>query len=201
MDREFPRWKTLCSLLLVAYGLCAQESGDLLTKLRKLQLREKPGAVLLLYSPAAEQRALGYEKSLAAAHAWYERQLQIQLPLNCLAVLDREAWGKYSPGSPYPFLPSAVPAQRVITVSADMDKLPGQRPAALPLEAAIFHEDGHILAHALKIAGRSFTNEFFANLSSAAYILSGRPDLSFVLDGPRAEEWPTPPRYTSLEDI
>lgn len=191
--------KLLPALAMFACRLGAQEPESLLAKLRKLQLAEQPGPVPVLYARSAEQRAIAYQKSLNATHAWYEEQLGVHVPVKLLAVLDQDAWEKFSPGSPYPFLPFTF--QLGIVISADMDKFPAMHPAPLPGEFVLGHEVGHIFCFALKIGGPSFTNEFFANLFSAAYILAKRPDLKFVLDGPPAETWKASPRYTSLADL
>jgi hypothetical protein len=129
----------------------------------------------------------------------YEEQLLIQLPVKLLAVLDKESWEKFSPGSLYPFLP--FNEHGAIFINANVEELPALRPTVLPGEFILFHELGHILAEELKIESPSFTSEFFANIFSAAYILAKRPDLKFVLDGPPPEKWPRPPRYTSLADL
>jgi hypothetical protein len=61
--------RILLPLLLMTACLAAQQSEDLLARLRKLQLVEKPGQIPVLYAPSAEQRAMAYENSLRAAHA------------------------------------------------------------------------------------------------------------------------------------
>jgi hypothetical protein len=200
MARNLARRQLLPLLFIMARHLDAQESKDPLLELRTLQLAEKPGSVPMVYPPSIEQRAIAYQKSLQAAHAWYVGQLKTQAPMKLLAVLDKEAWQKLEPGSPYPFMPYNLWAGAVI-MNADLDKLPGLRPGPLPGEFILFHETGHIFAHELKLDNPGFISEFIANIFSAAYILAERPDLKSVLEGPPPEKWPTPPRYTSFADL
>jgi hypothetical protein len=199
MTRTLPGRRVLFLLFVAACLLRAQESDDLLPKIRGLSLAEKPGVIPLLYALSTESRAIAYQKSLTAAHAWFEEQLHVRVPVRFLAVLDQEASRKLSPGEPYPFLPSN-PDEGVL-MNGDLDKLPALHATPLPGEVILFHETGHIFAHSLKIGGPGWEREFFANVFSAAYILAKRPDLQVVLAGAPAEKWPSPPRYTSLSDL
>jgi hypothetical protein len=78
----------------------AQPSEDPLAELRKLGARESPGAVPVIYVESAEERALGYRKSLEAAHSWYQKQFHVQVPITLL-VLDRKTWEKFG-RAPWP---------------------------------------------------------------------------------------------------
>ena|SRR6478672_792824 len=62
-------------------------------RLRSLGAIEAPGSVPVFYVAAAKERALRLQKSLEAAHARYEKQLQIKVPI-LLAVVDDEIFDK-----------------------------------------------------------------------------------------------------------
>src|SRR3954454_20705649 len=62
------------AILFAASYLGAQSSAEMLSRLRALPLKEANGPVPLLYSPASEQRALRWQRSLGAAHAWFQTQ-------------------------------------------------------------------------------------------------------------------------------
>ena len=57
----------ISALLLTVGYLSAQPPADMLVRLRALQLKEAPGPVPLIYSPASEQRALRWQRSLAGS--------------------------------------------------------------------------------------------------------------------------------------
>ena len=90
------RKSALCGIagLLIAVSASAQPPNRL-EKLRQLGLPEAPGSVPVIYVPAAKERALRLQRSIEAADAWYEKQLNVRVPI-VLAVLDAEARGKIS---------------------------------------------------------------------------------------------------------
>lgn len=68
-------------------------------------------------------------------------------------------------------------------------------------EHTLFHEDGHILADALKIRSRNaWVNELIPGIFTVAYITAQRLDLNFLLEERRTGSRPDP-RYTSLADL
>jgi len=186
------------TLLLTAGQLGAQSPADMLSRLRALQLKEAPGPVPLIYSPASEHRALRWQRSLALAHAWFQSQLHIEAPVT-LAVLDRETWRKVTPE----ILPHAIVRSSLIVFPEHIEDIyPDAFKSLDPVlgaEAVTFHEAGHIFADALKIDGNTFVGEFLANVFMAGYIRAARPDLVFMLNGPLPEM--KAPRYTSGGDL
>ena len=189
------------AILLTAGYLGAQSSAEILVRLRTLQLKEAPGPVPLIYSPASEQRALRWQRSLAAAHAWFQTQLHIEAPVT-LAVLDRETWKKVSTVA----VPNAMVKPGLILfpehiedIYPDAPKSPESMYPVLGSEAITFHEAGHIFADALKLDRNTFVGEFVANVFMAGYIRAARPDLAFMLNGPFPGM--KTPRYTSGGDL
>jgi hypothetical protein len=173
---------------------------DRLEILRKLNLPESQGSVPVIYVPAARDRALAYQRSLEDAHAWFEQQLGLKLSVY-LAVVDQQTYSKLN-DVPWP-MPYSDPDQAspdVIVFPSRMEDLIGPETQSKTAgEYVTYHEDGHEFAYALKIrSGNEWVNELVANLFMAAYIDAKRPDLSFVLKGPAADQHP---RYTSLADL
>jgi len=186
------------AVLLTASYLGAQSPADMLVRLRALQLKEAAGPVPLIYSPASEERALRWQRSLAAARAWYQAQLHLEAPIT-LAVLDRETWKKATTAS----LPHAVVKSGLILFPEHIEDIYPDAPKSLDpvlgAEAVSFHEAGHIFADALKLDGNTFVSEFVANVFMAGYIRAARPDLTFMLNGPFPGM--KTPRYTSGGDL
>lgn len=186
------------AVLLTAGYLGAQSSADTLSRLRALQLKEVPGPVPLIYSPASAQRALRWQRSLAAAQAWFQTQLHLQAPVT-LAVLDRETWKRVSTEA----MPHAIVKSALIVFPEHIEDIYPDAPKSLDpvlaAEAVISHEAGHILADALKFDGNTFVSEFVANVFMAGYIRAARPDLTFMLNGPVPGM--KTPRYTSGGDL
>ncbi len=193
---------------IIAVNIGGQEPDSPLTHLRKLGIPEVAGSVPALYVPSAKERAIRLQRSLMAAHSWYETQLNIHVPI-ALAILDSETQKKISPNvGPFSLFAQGGPGLVVLP-----DRMPpGQPPAGsdrdhsaggiLQGEHTLFHEDGHILTNFLKIwSGNRFVNELTAGMFMAAYIGAKRPDLNFVLEDRRSGRRPTPPRYTSLADL
>ena len=198
--------------MIVIIPAGAQQPDDALTKLHRLGLPEAQGSVPVSYVPSAKERAIRFQKSLEAAHLWYENQLHVHVPI-ALAVLDADTWGKI-PGAPYPvphsYLARGGPGLVVVhgglpdsgqgpaIAGADHDHTAG---GILQGEPQLFHEDGHILADLLKIrSGNSFVNELIANIFQTAYIGAERHDLNWFLEDRRTGRR-TSPRYTSLADL
>lgn len=190
------------ALLLAATvpELRAQETESRLTQLRKLNLPQLPGSVPTIYVPAAKQRALEYQRSLEAAHAWFEQQLGVRVPI-FLAVLDQETYPKLQDFAwPLPYSDPDTLNPNLIVFPDRIEELSGPEPQLkTPGEYIAYHEDGHEFAYALGInSGNNFVNELVANVFMAAYIDAKRPDLRFVFKGPPTSEHP---RYTSLADL
>lgn len=183
--------------LLTAACLSAQSPEDVLSRLRALQLKEAHGPVPLIYSPGSEQRALRWQRSLSAAHAWFQTQLHVEAPVT-LVVLDREIWKRVSTEA----LPHAMVKPGLILFPEHIEDIyPDAKSLnpALAAEAVSFHEAGHIFADSLKLDGNTFVSEFVANIFMAGYIRAARPDLTFMLNGPFAGM--KTPRYTSGGDL
>jgi hypothetical protein len=169
----------------------------MLSRLRALHLKEAHGPVPLMYSPGSEQRAFRWQRSLSAAHGWFQAQLGLEAPVT-LAVLDRETWNKVSTEA----LPHAMVKPGLILFPEHIEDIyPDAKSLnpALAAEAVTFHEAGHIFADSLKLDGNTFVSEFVANIFMAGYIRAARPDLTFMLNGP----FPGMklPRYTSGGDL
>ena len=171
-----------------------------LARLRKLNLPELPGSVPTIYAPVTKQRAIKYQRSLESAHAWFEQQLGVKVPI-FLAVVDQEIYPKLA-NIPWPF-PYSDPDglnPNLIVFPTRIEDLIGPEPQSkTPGEYITYHEDGHEFAYALRIeSANPWVDELVANIFMAAYIDAKRPDLNFVLKGPPASEHP---RYTSLADL
>ena len=174
-------------------------------KVRSLGLPEAAGSVPVLYVGAAKDRALRLQKSLEAAHAWYEEQLRVRVPI-VLAVLDSEAGDKVHVSTALPHSVYSETPALVIIPAIVQNSPPAGHEDFLEHEPAQFHEDGHILANSLKIwSGNAFVNELIAQMFSVAYIEGKRPDLNWVVEamraGRRSDGLQTPLRYTSLADL
>ena len=130
----------------LAVSLAAQQPESVLQRVRTLGLPEAPGSVPVIYVGSAKERALRLQKSLEAAHSWYENQLRLRVPI-VLAVLDPEAGDKIS-------IPIGLPLSRfgdsgpgiVIIPAIVRNAPPAGHEGFLEHEPAQFHEDGHILA-------------------------------------------------------
>lgn len=182
-----------------------QESS--LAKLRALGAVESPGSVPVFYVPAAKERALRLQKSLEASHAWYEKQLKIKVPI-LLAVVDAEMQQKIEDLRAWMYYPPR-PGPKVIVLRDKMDErrpFPGAdrdhiAGGILHNEHVLFHDDGHILADAVKIKTRNKSvDELVATVFMAMYITAERPDLDFALWRHRNFP-PDPQRYTALADL
>ncbi len=195
----------------MVFSLGAQPVEQKLKKLTELGLAEAPGEVPVFYVKSAEERAIRLQKSLQAGHAWFQKQLHVQVPIT-LAVLDSATWGKvthYPYGMPHEFDSESGPGLVVFAAT------PVPKPPSPPLpgidrdhayggvlnsEHILFHEVGHILAGRLKIMRRPnhLVDELVATMFAASYIAFERPDMNVFLQGRRAAQ---PPRYTSLADL
>jgi len=163
---------------LVAGIAPAQQPDSIVVTVRKIGLPEAPGAIPVVYVPTAKDRALRLQKSIEAAHSWYEKQLNVHGPI-VLSVLDAEAREKVSDRA---VSPHSFPVQGLIVIPAQGIP-PADHPEFLEHEPALFHEDGHILAYRLGIvSGNPFVNELAANIFAVAYMAAERPDLNWVLD-------------------
>lgn len=148
--------------LVIAAHFAGQQTDSELTKLRKLSLLESPGPVPVLYVPSAKERAVRFQKSLEAAHSWYEKQLNVRVPLT-LAILDSEAWAKdvakYPMAHSEPFsglvvLPDYTDGIRPGHTDG-VQALPGADPDHAPDgilagEHVLFHEAGHVFAYTIE---------------------------------------------------
>jgi hypothetical protein len=191
-----------------ATALFAQESEHLLSKYRKLDLPEAAGPVPVIYSPGAEERALRYQKTLAAAVAWFNEQLGTDIQV-ALAVADGETWQRVGDPVPYPMPHSAAagkPLAGLVALPARIENFPnlrefvGDRDPNFMVEAISFHEAGHIFAASLGIwSGNPFVNELIANVFATGLIRAGHPQYAFMTAGPPST-FPAP-RYTSLADL
>jgi hypothetical protein len=193
--------------LILSIQLAAQTPEPALTRLRKSGVPEAPGSVPVLYPPEAKERALALQQSIEAAHAWFQKQLGIQVPV-VLVLLDSAMQETISDHNPIPHnRPSkVVPGMILIPPplglskprpGMDRDHVPGGKLAG---EHVLFHEDGHLIANTLKFLQASpFVNELIANIFCVAYIRSQRPDLKWVLESEL--DLSAPPRYTSLFDL
>src|SRR4051794_776609 len=111
--------------LVLAVNLCAQQPDDPLAKLRTLGLSEADGSVPVVYVSSQKERAVRLQKSLEAAHSWFEKQLQVKVPIE-LAVLDAEMWPKISSGpNGMPF--SSYASDRGLVVFPGVNRDQGQR--------------------------------------------------------------------------
>jgi hypothetical protein len=194
---------SIAAVTLVVYA-AAQQPDSMLAKVRRLGLPEAAGAIPVIYVPSAKGLALRQQKSLEAAHTWYENKLNVRMPL-VLALLDPDARQKISD-------PVAIPhtAPPGLIVMPPSNTLPGH-PEWIG-EPALFHEDGHLLASEAKIwSGNPFVNELVAQIFAVAYMAAERPDLSWVVDdlgagranalAPVVNPPGYTPRYTSLADL
>ena len=176
-------------------------------RLRALWAIEAPGSVPVFYVAAAKERALRLQSSLEAAHAWYEKQLNMKVPI-LLAVADTTMWDKvqdlyawmYYPPRPGPKLVVIRDqAQANAPRDADRDHAKG---GILNNEHVLFHDDGHILTDAANIRiGNKSVEELIAQAFMVMYLRSERSDLNFVIDGFRVTPPPNPLRYTSMADF
>jgi len=189
----------LLGIALAAFA--AAEDDSLLARLQGMHLDESPGAVPVLYVAAAKDRALGYQDLEQAAHAWYEEQLLLRAPLT-LAVLDRGHYQdpRVALGWPMPY--SITQGQSVIVFPTHIEDLAPDGPSTkMPGEHILYHETGHIVAHAMGIAsGNNFANEIVADVFLAAYVHAKRPELAWALAGPPSD-FKKPLRYMSLADL
>ena len=189
-------------------GIAAAQSDSMLVKVRELGLPEAPGTIPVIYVASAKDRALRLQKSLEAADSWYEKQLNVRVPI-VLAILDPETRQKISDPTPLPhnFSWGMPGAAQGLVVIPPPNNPPAEHPESLQYEPAQFHEVGHIIAYRLNIrSGNSFVNELIAQMFSVAYMTAQRPDLKWVLDSLRSgRSLGTPsgytPRYTSLQDL
>jgi hypothetical protein len=195
--------------VIVAVHLGGQESDSPLAQLRKLGTPESPGSVPTFYAPSAKERALRLQRSLTAAHSWYEKQLNIRVPI-ALAVLDLETRKKISDTNDGPHSSFSQGGRGLVVLPDRMP--PGQPPPGadrdhsaggiLQGEHTLFHEDGHILTDYLKIwSANRFVNELTAGMFMAAYIGAQRPDLNFLLEGRRSGPQPALMRYRTFADL
>lgn len=199
--------------LLTTVQLVAQQPDVVLRKLRDYGLAEASGAVPVLYVKSVQERAMRCQKSLTVAHAWFQEQLNVKVPI-ALAVLDAETWGKVT-NTKYPMPHNLQASGDVPRLVIFPDRMPSNTSAlidrdhgpggVLEGEGVLFHEDGHILASSLRIrSGNEFVNELIAHIFRAGYINAERQELRLPEDRKAAirdARRSNPPRYTSLADL
>src|SRR3954453_11170300 len=125
----------------------AQTADSAPARLRAMGAVEVPGAVPVFFMPSAKQRALRLQKSLEAAHSWYERQFDIRVPI-VLAVGNAEMENKLSdliaarsvPTAGNPRLIAIGEPTAGAAVGADPEHATG---GILNNEHVLFHDDGH----------------------------------------------------------
>lgn len=185
-------------LTISLYG----QGDSLLISLRQAGIPEAPGPIPVFYVGPERERALGFQKSLQTGRDWFEKQLNVTVPV-ALTVFDTPTYDKFRLG-PVPSGAGRPPRNGdpwIVMMTALGAATPdGQSLNALGGEGVLFHEYGHILAGQLGIGSRSdFMNELFADIFWAAHIQSERPDLLASFEAPRPGGRPTP-RYTALID-
>jgi hypothetical protein len=199
--------------------LPAQTAESPSARLRALGAVEVPGAVPLFFVPSAKERALRLQKSLEAAHSWYEKQFNIRVPI-VLAVVDAEMEKKLQdlvetrsvPTEQYPRLIAIRDRTTGSPLAADPEHASG---GILNNEHVLFHDDGHAFFDALQIGDVRATEdklpmgagpryaynrtvvEFVAAVFMVAYMQAKRPDLKFLLEDRRFRR-SDPPRYGTL---
>src|SRR4051812_9257211 len=110
--------------------LRAQTADSPPARLRALGALEAPGAVPLFFVPAAKERALRLQKSLEAAHSWYEKQFNIRVPI-VLAVVDPDMEKKLSDL----ITARSIPTEQNPRLIAIRDRTTGSPPGADPEHA------------------------------------------------------------------
>lgn len=201
------------ALLMATAGLGIGQTADGTSRespqqrLRAMGAIEAPGSVPLFYVASAKERALRLQKSLEAAHEWYEQQLGIKVPI-LFAVADSAMWGKIQDLYCWMcFPPRPGPKLVAIRDQAQANAAPDADPAhakggILNNEHVLFHDDGHILADAENIQfGNKSANEAVASMFMVMYILAERPDMQWVLNSSRTMPAPPNLRYTTLADL
>ena len=205
MPRRSAVLKGFPALVLVSYA--AAQPDSMLVKVRTLGLPEAEGAIPVIYVPSDKDYALRVQKSIQLAHLWYEKQLNVHMPL-VVAVLDSAAREKISDSSSIPHA-FAFPTGLIVMPVIDVRIPRPDHPEFLGNEPALFHEDGHILASRLGIwSGNPFVNELVGQVFAVAYMAAERKDLAWKLDHLRAGRFDMAarfpdytPRYTSLADL
>jgi hypothetical protein len=133
-----------------------QQDSSPQARLRALGAVEAPGSVPVFSHAAAKERALRLQQPPGAAHAWYETQLKMKVPI-LLAVVDSAMWRQvqdlyawmYFPPRPGPKLVvMRYPGEGGAPRGADRDHASG---GVLYNEHVLFHDDGHNLADAANI--------------------------------------------------
>jgi hypothetical protein len=177
-----------------------QEPESTWVRLRSLGITEEPGLVPVFYLPSAKERALLLQKSLAVAHAWYEQQLHVKAPI-VLAVVDGQTRAKIEDLRAWMNFPPR-PGPRVIVMPAQLQGADQDR-GILGDESILYHEDGHILADAVKIHTRNKSiQEMVAALFEIAYIRAERPDFNYRLEHFRSQLASTTTlKYSSIADF
>ena len=201
------------TISILVVGLNAGVMGQtqsLMTRLRQEGVLESPGAIPTFYEASTKERALRLQKSLEAAHNWYQQQLSVKVPI-VLVILHDATRAKIlgTTGIDHTFFPrdgepgmialsDPNPADQPVP-GADADHDVG---GILHDEHLLFHEDGHFLADALKIGTPSKSlYELVPSIFMVAYIQQARPDLNFNLEALRKVAPRPVPRYTSLADF
>jgi hypothetical protein len=165
---------------------------------QELDLRSAPGLVEVMYSPASEGRALRWQRSLAAAQDWFQKELKLKVPVT-LVVLNREDWKAVTPQP----LPMALAPDRMIVFPEHIEDLWAGAPQGLDVvlaaEAGLFHHAGVLFADSYNLDSNAFISGLFANVFLAGYVRAARPELSFLLNGPFPGM--KTPRYSSGGDL
>jgi hypothetical protein len=81
----------LCLLTISLRG----QGNSLLAAFRQAGIAEAPGPIPVLYVESEKQRALGFQKSLQTARDWYEKQLNVSVPV-VMTVLDTPTYDKFN---------------------------------------------------------------------------------------------------------
>src|SRR5688500_9976781 len=87
-------------LCLLSMSLHGQGQGNsLLAAFRQAGIAEAPGAIPIFYVESEKARALGFQKSLQAGRDWYQKQLNVAVPI-VLTVFDAPTYAKFKLTNP-----------------------------------------------------------------------------------------------------
>ena len=217
--------KHIAAALFLAIHFClelhAQTTNSPASRLRALGAVEIPGTVPVFFVASAKERAVRLQKSLEAAHSWYEEQFNIRVPV-VLAIVNAEMEQKLVDL----ITTRSVPTEESPRLIAINERTAGSPQGADPEHASggilnnehvLFHDDGHAFFDALRIGDvrasedkSSFAAnmyaynrtvvEFVGAFFTIGYIHAKRPDLKFLLEDRRFRRR-DPPRYPTLVDF
>ncbi len=183
----------LAALVATAAPIHAQFGATNASRVAALQLPkiERDG-VILHYSPGAKGEAEFYASEATAAVAWYHRTLPWKDSI-AMAVLDPAGF-RLATAIPYPS-PHAETLTGFIIIADHVTSHPGFNLWDIDersINAAwLFHEMGHVIAHALGIGSSNFwVNELIASVIMAGYIRAERPQFAGFQSG-------MPPRFAN----